>query len=179
MGVVPHVPTSDGLVERASTLRSPAARAVVPVAGGALVLALIMGITWLIAAFISSGGADSTERLAPSVFQVGLVSSLSEAVEEDGPLFLRGFDPATEGERSIVVDHRGDEPAQGWQVYWAFPADRSASCLVEQVPGTDRFIDCDDREISVEELAPAAGVLPIVENRTTLTIDLRGSISTD
>ncbi len=175
---MPHVPTSDGLVERASTLRSPAARALVPVAGGALVLALIMGVTWLIAAFISSGGADSTERLAPSVFQVGLVTSLSESVEEDGPLFLRGFDPATEGERSIVVDHGGDDAAQGWQVFWAFPADRPARCPVEQVRGTDRFTDCDGREIGVGDLAPAAGVLQIVENRTTLTIDLRGSIST-
>jgi len=176
---VPHVPTPDGLVERASTLRSPATRALVPVVGGALVLALIMGITWLIAAFISGGGADSTERLAPSVFQVGLVTSLAEAVDEGGPLFLRGFDPATEGERSIVVDHRGDDATQGWRVYWAFPADQEASCLVEQVPDTDRFTDCDGREIAVDDLSPAAGVLPIVENRTTLIIDLRGSISTE
>ena len=51
-------------------------------------------------------------------------------------------------------------------MYWAFPADRPAGCLVEQIPGTDRFTDCDGREIGVEELAPAAGVLPIVENRT-------------
>lgn len=175
---MPHVPTPDGLVQRASQLRSPVARAVVPVLGGALVLAAILGVTWLIAAFISDGGADSTERLAPSVFQVGNVEAIADEVAEDGPLFLRGFDPATDGERSIVVDHEGDDATRGWRVYWAYPADAAPGCLVEQEPGTDRFVDCDGREIGVGELAPAAGVLPIVENRTTLTIDLRGSLPT-
>ena len=175
---MPHVPTPTGLVERASKLRSPFLRAVVPVVGGAIVLAAIMGVTWLIAAFISRGGADSTERLAPSVFSLGRVEFLAEEVAEDGPLFLRGFDPATEGERSIVIDHEGGDATRGWRVYWAFPADGAPGCLVEQTPGTDRFTDCGGRELGVEELAPAAGVLPIVENRTTLTIDLRGSLAT-
>lgn len=172
---MPHVPTPDGLVERASTLRSPFTRAVVPVLGGAALLAAIFGVTWVIAAFISGGGADSTERLAPSVFEVGSVVALAEEVAEDGPLFLRGFDPATDGERSIVVDHEGDDATRGWRVYWAYPADEAPTCLVEQEPGTDRFTDCNGREVGVDDLAPAAGVLPIVEDRATLTVDLRGS----
>ncbi|MFV0306129.1 MAG: hypothetical protein ACK5OX_00110 [Desertimonas sp.] len=174
---MPHVPTPEGLVERASALRSPFLRAVVPVAGGAVLLAAIFGVTWLIAVFISGGGADSTERLAPSVFEVGGVEALAGEVADNGPLLLRGFDPATDGERSIVVDHEGSDPMRGWRVYWAHPADRAPGCLVEQEPGTDRFTDCDGRDVGVGGLEPAAGVLPVVEDRATLTIDLRGSLA--
>ena len=50
-----------------------------------------------------------------------------------------------------------------------------ATCVVEQVPGTATFVDCDGRTIDVSQLAPPdAGVFPIVQDRTTLVIDLRG-----
>lgn len=173
---MPHVPTSDGLVARPSRLRSPFARAVVPVAGGILLLAAIMGVTWLIAAYISSGGAESTERLAPSTFEVGNVESIAESVAEDGPIIFPDLDTAT-GERTLVLDHQGANAAEGWRVYWAHPADRDASCSVRQVPGTDRFVDCEERELDVSELAPPDGVRPIVENRRRLSIDLRGVVA--
>jgi hypothetical protein len=173
---VPHVPTSDGLVARPSRLRSPLARAVVPVAGGLLVLAAIMGVTWLIAAYISGGGAESTERLAPSTFEVGDVDSIAESVAEDGPILFPGLNTTT-GERTLVLDHQGANPAEGWRVYWAYPADRDASCAVRQVQGTARFIDCEDRELDVTELAPGEGVRPIVENRQRLSLDLRAVVA--
>jgi hypothetical protein len=43
-----------------------------------------------------------------------------------------------------------------------------------QIPGTRQFTDCDGRTISVEDLQPPNNVRPIVENRSTLFIDLRG-----
>lgn len=161
-------------------LRSPFARAVMPVLGGILLFALIGGVTWGIAAYISGSGTDATERLAPSTFEIGNVVSLAETVAEDGPLLFPELGTAI-GTRSIVVDHTGGTPEDGWRVYWAYPADRDATCVVEQVPGTAEFIDCDGRTIDVSELSPPdRGVFPTVRDRTTLLIDLRGvTLTTD
>ena len=75
-----------------------------------------------------------------------------------------------------MVDHTGDVPADGWRIFWAYPADRDASCVVTQVRGTRQFTDCDGRTIDVTELAPPdAGVFPRVEDRTRLVLDLRGA----
>jgi hypothetical protein len=156
-------------------LKSPVARAVVPVLGGAAVLALIALFTWLMAAYISGGGGEGSERLAPSTFTVGNVEGLSETVAEDGPLFFPELGTAI-GTRSIVIDHTGDDPADGWVVYWAYPADRGSACIVEQVPGTSQFVDCDGRTIDVAELSPPdPGVFPIVVDGETLVIDVRGA----
>ena len=155
--------------------RSTFARAVVPVLGGIALLALIGGFTWGIAAFISRGGSETTERLAPSTFTIGDVERLAETVESDGPLLFPELGTAI-GTRSIVVDHTGSSPTDNWRVYWAYPADRDAACVVEQVRGTSDFVDCDGRTIDVSELAPPdEGVFPRVQDRTTLIVDLRGA----
>jgi hypothetical protein len=146
-----------------------------PVLGGILLFAAFAGVTWGIAAYISDGGSDATDRLAPSTFEIGAVASLAETVADDGPLLFPELGTAI-GTRSIVVDHTGSTPDDGWRVYWAYPADRDATCVVEQVRGTPDFVDCDGRTIDVSELSPPdAGVFPIVRDRTTLIIDLRGA----
>ena len=146
--------------------------------GGVLVLAMIAGFTWAIAAYISDGGTDATDRLAPSTFTIGNVESLAETVAESGPLFFPELGTAI-GTRSIVVDHTGSVAADGWRVYWAYPADRDATCVVAQVPGTSDFVDCDDRTIDVTDLAPPdEGVFPRVQDRQTLIVDLRGATVT-
>ena len=160
-------------------LRSPIARAVMPVLGGILLFAAIGGVLWGIATFISGGGPDATDRLAPSTFEIGGVANLAETVAEDGPLLFPELGTAI-GTRSIVVDHSGSTPDDGWRVYWAYPADRDDTCIVEQVRGTPDFVDCDGRTIHVSELSPPdAGVFPIVRDRTTLIIDLRGAADRD
>jgi hypothetical protein len=156
-------------------LRSPLARAVVPVLGGALVIALIAGFTWVMAVVISDNGDGASERLAPSTFTIGDVEVLAETIAEDGPLLFPELGTAI-GTRSIVVDHTGDVAADGWRVYWAYPTDRPATCVVAQVVGTRTFEDCEGRVIDVEDLAPPdRGVFPRVDDRTTLVIDLRGA----
>jgi hypothetical protein len=158
----------------APELRSPFARAVLPVLGGAAVLAVMAGFTWAIAAYISGGTSPTTDRLAPSTFRIGNVEGLAETVAADGPLFFPELGTSI-GTRSIVVDHTGDVPADNWRVYWAYPADRDPTCVVEQVPNSSTFTDCDGRSIDVTELSPPdEGVVPRVEERTTLIIDLRG-----
>jgi hypothetical protein len=155
--------------------KSPVARAVLPVLGGVAILALIGLFTWLMAAYIARGGGQGSERLAPSTFSVGPVDGLSQTVAKDGPLFFPELGTAI-GTRSIVVNHTGNDPADGWRVYWAYPADRDATCVVKQVSGTANFVDCDGRTIDVAKLSPPdPGVFPIVENGKTLVIDVRGA----
>jgi len=161
-----------GIAARVPRLRTPFARAVVPVAGGLLVMALILGATWLVAAFIAGGGAESTERLVPPVFEVGDVDRIAESVESKGPLIFPGLDTTT-GERTLVLDHDGDDPTRGWVVRWAHPDDQPASCTVKQVRETREFTDCNGRRVDVTALQPGNGVTPLVENRRTLYLDLR------
>jgi len=48
------------------------------------------------------------------------------------------------------------------------------------VPGTSDFTDCAGRTLDVSELAPPdPGVFPIVEDGTTLVIDVRGATLAD
>lgn len=161
-------------------LRSPFARAVVPVLAGIGVIALLGALTWAMAALISGGDAETTERLAPTTFRLGSVERVAAEIDDNGPLLFSppGLNTAG-GERSIVLDHEGDDPTRGWIIYFAHPADRDASCPVEQVRGTGRFTDCEGRELDVTDLSPPdRGVRPLVENRRTLFLDLRGVTST-
>ena len=163
---------------RLPQLRSPVGRAVVPVVAGAVLIAVIGLFTWGVAAYISRGDAPTSERLAPSTFRLGDVESVAEEIRERGPLLIPGLN-TTIGERSIVVNHAGSIDSQGWEVYWAYPADRTGSCLIESVRGTTEFTDCEGRTIDVTDLAPPTNdVRPIVENQRTLIIDLRGVTST-
>ena len=134
------------------------------------VIGLIFLGTWLVALRV-----DRPTALAPPTFSMGSVENRARSIAEDGPILLPGLDTET-GRHTVVVNHTGDDPTSNWKLFWAYPADRDATCLVEQVRGTSDFVDCDGRTIDVTQLAPAAGAIPTVENSETLEIDLRGAI---
>ena len=152
--------------------RSPLGRAVLPVLGGFGVLLLIFVATWGIAAWISRGGAESSSRLTPTELPLGNVEAWADKVEQSGPVLFPGLNTTT-GERTLVLNHTGDDPTRDWRVFWAYPADADPSCAVEQIRRSDRFTDCNGREIGVAELAPPAGVCPVVEDREDLSINLQ------
>ena len=156
---------------RLPTFTSPIARAVVPVVGGIVFFAALFGITWLLAEVATDRAA---ERRSPrfGTFVVGNVKDISTSIAESGPILYPDLRDVT-GTRSIVIEHNGEDPARGWQVYYAYPNDRGPECLVTQIAETHRFEDCEGRVLEVEQLAPPADVRPIVENSTTLLIDLR------
>jgi hypothetical protein len=164
---------SDAAARRPVRLQSTWARAVVPVLAGLAFIALLGLVTWGIAAWISRDGAEPTERLAPTTFPLGSVQARAEDVAENGPIILPGLNTTT-GERTLVVDHTGDDPTRGWRIYYAYPIGRP-DCPVEQVVGTRDFVDCDGATITVEDLSPPeSGVNPVVEDQRRLLIDLRG-----
>jgi hypothetical protein len=152
-------------------LRSPLARAVVPVVAGIAFFAVLFGVLWGIAAWISGNGERIT-NLGDRTFEVGNVETIADIVAEDGPILFPDL-VSPSGVRAIVLDHEGDDPTQGWRVFYAYPADRDASCLAEQVEQTRTFVDCDGRDVDIDELARPLDVRPVVENRTKLLIDLR------
>ena len=163
---------------RPPRLRSPFARAVVPVVGGIVVIGLIFLATWISAVLISGGGAETTARLAPPVFPMGSVKERAESIAEDGPIVLADLH-TTRGDRSLVVDHEGDDPTSGWKLYWGYPADLDATCPVTQVRGTQTFTDCNGRQLDVTELARPDGVHPTVVDSERLEIDLRAVTTAD
>ena len=155
---------------RLPTFRSPVARALVPVLGGLVFFAALFGVTWMFAE-LATNRAGETRTAQFGTFVVGNVEDIAESIAESGPVLYPDLRDAT-GERSIIIEHFGDDPAKGWQVYYAYPADRTAECLVTQIASTHQFQDCEGRVLDVTELAAPTDVRPIVENRETLLIDL-------
>jgi hypothetical protein len=152
-------------------LRSPLARAVAPIAAGIVFFAVLFGVTWVFA----DQATDNRKREIRSgdyTFRVGPVDDMAEIVKRDGPILYPDLRDTTY-QRTIVVDHVGEEPARGWQVYYAYPADRGPDCLVTHVKGSRDFVDCDSRTLPVELLHRPSDARPVVENRTNLLIDLR------
>jgi len=153
-------------------LRTPLARAVIPVVSGILFFGLLFLALWGAASLISRNPERIT-NLGDRIFRVGSVEAASDTVNSSGPVLYPDLrDP--DGTRSIVLDHQGDDPALGWRVFYAYPADRDENCIATQVEGTSRFTDCEGRTLNVDELAAPTDVRPLVENRKTLYIDLRG-----
>ena len=157
---------------RAPELRTPLARAVAPVLAGVAFFAVLGLVTWGIAAYLSSGDARPTEQLAPVRLELGSAATRSNDVVEGGPIIIPEMSTIT-GERSLVLDHEGDDPAVGWRLFYAFPPGRP-DCPVQQVRETRTFVDCDGVELDVTELSPPTEpVRPVVEDARTLYLDLR------
>lgn len=160
---------------RSPRLRSPLARAVVPVLAGIAFFAVFFGGLW-VAATVINDRAEPGSRIANTVFEVGKVKDIARAIEEGGPLLFPDLKSA-DGVRSIVLDHEGQDPATGWQVYYAYPAGGDPTCLVTHIQGSRNYTDCNGKKLTVADLAPPVDVRPVVENKKTLSIDLRGVTS--
>jgi hypothetical protein len=155
---------------------TPLGRAILPVAAGLAFFAVMGLVLWGIAAVLSDNPDRVNERLARTTFEVGNTERIARLIAEDGPLLFQGL-VGTDAKASLVLDHTGEIDDPTWIVYFAHPADRDESCKVTQVERTRRFVDCDGREIGVEDLAPPPdGVRPVVGE--TVIIDLRAANST-
>jgi len=150
---------------------SPISRAIMPIVGGIAGFALLFGVTWILAS-TSTKNRQSRPQTIPQTFEIGEVKDVAKSITQDGPILYPDLRDAT-GKRSIVIDHTGTNSAKGWQVYYAYPADRSETCLVEHLKKSRNFKDCEGRTLAVEQLKLPLDVRPIVENLRTLLIDLR------
>ena len=159
-------------------LRSPFARAVVPVLGGIAFFVVLALVTWGIAAYISRGGAEITERLAPTRFVVDSAQHAAGLVEEDGPIILAGLNTTT-GEKTLVLDHEGDDPTRGGSSTTPFRRDETSTAPSNRssVPASSSTATA-PRSTSANSHLPMPASNPVVEDQRTLVIDLR-SVTTD
>jgi hypothetical protein len=142
------------------------------VLGGIGFFAVMGLILWGIAHLIANNGSSTTANLASNVFRPGSVERYAEIIDADGPVLFPDL-LGTDGDKSIVLDHEGVNPMQGWVIYLGHPADKPIACKVTQVQRTKSFTDCDGRTIDVTELAhPPQGVAPVVSADGILTLDL-------
>jgi|JI10StandDraft_1071094.scaffolds.fasta_scaffold535682_1 hypothetical protein len=156
---------------RRPQLQSTLARAVVPVAAGIGFFALVGLLLWGVAAVVSRNSDEATDNLAPAFQEMGRATFVSSLIADDGPIILQDL---VGDDRNIVLDHT---PADGFRIFLAHPADRTAACQIEQVRGTREFIDCEGRTLEPDDLAlPPKGVRPILNNDGSLTLDLTADV---
>jgi len=142
----------------------------VPVAAGIAFFIVLGLLLWGVAAYIS--GNSQEVNIAPSTVDIGRTKTYAAIIASEGPLILPDLLRAN-GKRTIVLDHTGDDPQQGWRVLMAHPADRGVDCKVELIKGTRTFTDCEGRTIGIDDLAaPEQGVGPVVSPDGQLTLDL-------
>ena len=162
---------------RQPQLKSPLARAVVPVAAGIGFFAVLGLALWGVAALISGNTDQVTDNLSPTVQEMGSAANLAAIIAEDGPIVMNDL---IGDDDHIVLAHAGDDPASGWTLHLAHPADRDASCSIEVVQQSQTFTDCDGRTLTVDDLAEVPpGVYPVYnKDEGTLTLDLTPTAST-
>jgi hypothetical protein len=159
-------------------LRSPVARALVPVLAGAAFIGLMFGVLWLAAVFLSRNADDLDVRVGDDVFEVGRVDRLADEVADNGPLLFPGLvGPA--GDRPVGLAHDGGNDFQGWRVFSLVPSGAPADCLVSQDVDSGALRDCQGRPVDVDDLPPADDVIVVIESDSgQLTLDLRSATTT-
>ena len=164
---------------RPPQLKSPLARAVVPVAAGIGFFALLAGFMWGIAALSTRGEAQTSDLLAQRTFQPGPAKIWASSIKQDGPILFADL-ADTDGNKTVVLDHTGQDPLKNWVLYFAHPADRPITCKVVQLEFTRTFTDCEGRTLDVEQLAPPPdGIGPVVSTDGYLALDLTPTATTD
>ena len=158
-----------------SQLRSPLARAVVPVAAGIGFFALLGLVLYGVAVYISHNAEDA--RLGDPAFAVGRVDRVAESIADNGPQLFPDL-KSPDGERSVVVAHAGADDFSGWFVFRPFPADRDESCFADQTVGTNTFTDCEGRVLDISQLAPADDVEVRIEDNERLVLVFEGAVQT-
>jgi hypothetical protein len=116
------------------------------VAGAGVVAALAVALG--VARLASQGRVDV--RLGSDTFAEQDAEDAAARIAEGGPIL---YPDAAGGDRDIVLQHLGDDPATGWVALAARPPGVSRTCTI-QVPSRDRadpFVLLDERgEVSGE-----------------------------
>jgi hypothetical protein len=159
-------------------LRSPVARAVVPVLAGLLVILAVFGVLWIAAVVITRNSDHVPPRSDATVFEVGRVDKLADSVAEFGPiLFPNLVGPA--GKRPVGLAHEGTNDFDGWLVFSLRPAGNAPECLVSLDRTTKELVDCNGRTFTPSELPPADRVEVLVDRQKgKLSLDLQSDRAT-
>jgi hypothetical protein len=111
-------------------LRSPLARAVVPVLGGVAFLAVLGLVLWGIAVLVSHHADPSDVHLGSNEFVLERLDKKVKVIAAEGPLLFPGLVGPAE-RQPIGVWHEGDATTSGWQVFSLVPEGGAPSCVLE------------------------------------------------
>jgi hypothetical protein len=161
-------------------LRSPLARAVVPVLGGMAFIAVIGLVLWGVAVLVARNADPSDVNLGSNEFVLRSLDAKAKLIAKDGPLLFPGLVGPAE-RQPIGVWHDGDVTTSGWQVFSLVPEGGDPSCVL-QLDRTDRNALVDP---CTQTRYPSDGsTLPHVnwhvdlDGNLVITLALRGTTTT-
>jgi hypothetical protein len=149
-------------------LRSPLARAVVPVLGGLAFLALLGLVLWGVAALVSHNAGPNDVHLGANEFVLKSLKAKATHIARDGPLLFPGLVGPAE-RQPIGIWHDGDITTSGWRVFSLVPAGGVPGCVL-QLDRTDHTIlvdPCTNARYTAD-----GSTLPLVNSH----VDLDGNL---
>lgn len=111
-------------------LRSPFARAVVPVLAGIGFFVVLGLVLWGAAALLSRNANKTDIRLGSDEFVLHGLEEKGKRIAEDGPLLFPGLVGPAERE-PIGIWHEGDLATSGWRVFSLIPEGGSPACVLQ------------------------------------------------
>lgn len=111
-------------------LRSPLARAVVPVLGGLAFLALLGLALWGVAALVSHNADPNDVNLGSNEFVLKSLKAKAARIAAEGPLLFPGLVGPAERE-PIGIWHDGDVTTSGWRVFSLVPPGGGPGCVLQ------------------------------------------------
>ena len=124
--------------------RSPLARAVAPVLGGILVIAVVGAALWGVAVYVTDRQREDAPGfeapIGDEAFEVGDYERLLARIQRDGaPLLFP--DLLVGGDLDIYVNHVGPGPQEGWLAFAARRPGSDRSCTLRWERDATRFVD--------------------------------------
>lgn len=108
------------------------------------ILAVVVGICVVGAVLIATDSSEDVQLLGDATFQDLDAESTAGTIEDIGPLL---FSDVAGGDDDIIVQHLGDDPAEGWLAFAARPPGADRDCFAEWDPDAEVFVDtCDGTE---------------------------------
>jgi hypothetical protein len=140
---------------------SPRQAVLLGVTGVVIGLVILVGL-----AILASRG--SVELQGSPVFDAGRTDSQADAIRRGGPI---PFPDVAGGDRSIYLQHLGDDDDRGWLAFDA-AVPGAPGCVVNWVPESEAFVDsCSDERYPPD--GEGLGQYPVRVRDGRLTVDLR------
>jgi hypothetical protein len=115
------------------------------------VIAMVALVVWISE---QAREGEISVRIGDDTFRAGPAEALAPTIAAEGPLL---FSDVAGGDRDLLLQHLGDDPADGWHAFAARPLQAPRDCIVEWQADDARFVDsCDGTQYP----ADGAGLPP-------------------
>jgi hypothetical protein len=153
---------------RQSKTRSPRSL-VLAVGGVALGVVLVIGLFIVAIPSLTESGKVEV-KLGDDTFDAGSAEARSRTIAETEPILFS--DVSGRGDRDIILQHLGDDPAQGWYVFEARRPGQPRDCFLKWRTETQDFEDSCDGTIVAADGAGLLSYPVVVAENGALIVDL-------